>query len=192
MVRKILAAILLVVLSVGFRNGGSESKEVEITLGDGTKFDAEILSVRDSAIVVTRNVGASQQDLLADPGSVVALPFSQIAIVQTAGSSYTAVGLFSGMAIGCLGGCAIGSSQHVEQQKNDTFGCNAESEKTTNTLTGAALGGLGGAVVGAAIGGAASGAGQSLVTMTDRDFQVLRNVARYPAVEPAYLKSLAR
>ncbi len=192
MYKKISAVLLLLILSVGFRNGGSGSKEVEITLGDGTKFDAEILSVRDSAIVVTRNVGASEQDMLADPGSVVALPFSQVATVGTAGSSYTAVGLFSGMAIGCLGGCAVGSSQNVEQEKNDTFGCNAASEKTSKMLGGAAIGGLAGGVVGAAIGGAASSSGQSLVTVTNRDFQVLKNVARYPLVEPAYLKSLAR
>ncbi len=186
------SAALLAFLSLGFQSGGSGSKEVEITMTNGPKFHGEILSVRDSSIVVANQAGLSQEELMRHPLRISVLPFREVQSVETAGSSNTVLGLFAGMAIGCVGGYAIGASEPVEQKKDDVLGCGAAAEKGSNEMTGAALGGLAGGAVGAIIGAGSSTNSSVLFSPAQPDFTILKNVARYPAVEPDFLKSIKR
>ncbi len=192
MKRPVLSIILLAFLSVGFQSSPTNPKEVKILLSEGTELSVEILSVRDSSIVIAREVGLSDDELKTSRNTIAVLPFKRVMQVETPGKSYTAVGLFTGMALGCIGGCAIGSAQSVSNQQNDTFGCKAQEEKSNNTVEGAAIGAGVGALVGVIVGGSISSGGTTLVSPTQRDFGSLNFVARYLREEPEFLKSITR
>ncbi len=191
MKKQVLAGTLLAFLSVGFDSRPGEGREVEILLRDGSKITAEILSVRDSSIVVAHPTGLTEEELQRMDKVIAVLPYRNVLQVETPGSSYTLVGLGIGAAVGCATGCALGSSKSVNQDKNDTFGCNAAEEQANNTFAGAAIGTGVGALAGALIGGASSESAKQLVTPTQRDFRALTGVARYGAQEPGYLKAIA-
>ena len=197
MKKPMLAAIMLAFLSLGFQSGTADRTAVDITLFSGMKMSGEILAVRDSSIVIVREVGISSVDLMAQPKKATVLPFSGIMSVQTPGTSHILVGAAAGMAIGCVAGCAIGESQPVEvqQQPNESLGCGAaaqaEQQRSDNEANGALIGGLGGAVIGGMIGGATSSGGLVLVSPERRDFNILKSVARYTGPEPDYLRSIA-
>lgn len=181
MKKTVCGLLLLALLSVGFQTGGTDPVEVEILLVDGATLTGNILALRDTSIVLWADVTSGKQ-------SAVVLPHRQILNVQTAGSSYILVGLLSGCAVGCLTGVAIGGSQPVEQHGDCS---NPAAEKEANQVTGAAIGSLVGALVGLAVGGGASQSSRVLVSPAQRDFKVLKGVARYPDSEPEYLKSIA-
>ncbi len=173
------SAALLAVLSLGFQPDGIDSKVVDITMKNGPKFRGEILSMRDSSIVVASRAGLSQEELVRNPLRISVFPFSEVQSVETAGSSNTILGLFAGMVIGGAGGYAIGSSL-----PNDFFDINKSA--------GATLGCLAGGGIGAAIGAGSSHEGSVLVSPAQPDFAILKNVARYPVAEPDFLKSIRR
>lgn len=189
--KPVSAVSLLAFLSVGFQSGGVGAKELDFELSDGTKFTGEILSVRDGSLVVASPANQSQADLVANPHRVTVLADTLFSTIRFASTSHTVLGLFTGMGIGCIAGYAIGAAEPVSQAKNDVFGCNAAAEHSSNELGGATIGALGGGVLGAVVGGAASTKGSVLISPTEREFKLLNNVARYPATEPGYLKTIA-
>ena len=181
MTKTILATTMVAVLSVGFQMEGSDAKEVEIILNGGAKLTGEILAVRDSSVVIASPAGLLHEELIAEPNRVTVLPNSRISSVQVVGSSHTILGLLVGMPIGTLTGCAIGSNH---------------PDDTKDIINGYALGGgvqgcLLGGLAGAAIGYSLKTGSDLLISPSQRDFQILSSVARYPIVEPQYLKSLA-
>jgi UDP-N-acetylglucosamine enolpyruvyl transferase len=191
MSKRVMGVVLFVILSVGFQSGGSDQQAVEISLTDGVKFTGEIISLRDSSVLVAREVGLSYTSLATVKQTLMVLPFARINSIRVV-STHPLAGLFIGTAIGCAGGCAIGNAAPVEQHKDDVLGCEAQSERTDHTIVGAGAGGLAGAVVGSLIGSAVTTVDADLISPTKRDFQILKNVARYPGEEPSFLKSVGR
>jgi hypothetical protein len=181
MTKTILAATMLAFLSVGFQTERSDAKEVDIILIGGAKVAGEILAMRDSSIVIAIPAGLSQEELVAEPNMVTVIQDSQINNVKAVGSSHTILGLLLGMPIGALTGCVIGSNH---------------PDETNNIFNGYALGGglrgcALGALAGAAVGYSLKTGSDLLISPSRRDFRILDRVARYPIVEPQYLRSLA-
>jgi hypothetical protein len=176
-----MAVTMVGLLSVGYQAEVSDPPVVTIILTGGTKLTREILSVRDSSIVVVENPGLSQTEILADPIAVAVLPYSGISSVQTVGNAHTILGFLIGMPIGSLGGCIIGAAQ-----PDDSKGP-INPRATGGGVQGCIVGGL----AGAAAGYAWRTGSTVLISPGERNFQALKQVARYPLAEPVYLKSIA-
>jgi len=190
MAKHTLAAITLVFLSTGMDWEDSEPHEVQVaTLASGT-FSAEILYVRPEALVMTTPSGTSERELIEDRGKIFVIKDEDIQSVKTAGSSHVAIGLLGGGCIGCFVGTNLGCSKEVKQEKNDWFGCNALGEQSENAGKYGALGGAGGALAGAILGGTLSTPDSLWVTPQNRNFNALSALARYPTVEPEFLKGV--
>ena len=194
----VMAAVILAPLSTGMETRGSNATEIEITFLNHGTFTGEILAVRDSSIVIATQCGLSETEMVVNPKWIFMIPNSRIATVQTVASSHVAVGMGVGLVLGCVTGCAIGANkeENVKQEKNDIFGCNAEAEKETgkieNMSNGALIGGLAGAVVGGVVGASASEGRKLYITpQTQRDFGLLRPLARYN-VEPEFLRTIVK
>jgi outer membrane lipoprotein SlyB len=155
--------------------------EVEIVLADGTELTGHIVALRDSSIVVSA-------DVTKGTNGIIVLPHRQVLNVQTAGSSHVLVGLFSGCTLGCLTGLAIGRSQSVH---SDCGPGGEAMERDANGVIGGAIGSLVGSLVGLAVGAGVSHSSRALISPAQRDFKVLKGVARYPDSEPEYLKTVA-
>jgi len=160
-----------------------DAPEVEIILENKAILTGQIFALRETSIVAWVGTNANQ--------SFVVLPHRRILNVQTVGHSNILVGLCAGCAVGLLAGFAIGGSQEVHEDKDDWLGCRAAAERSANQTEGAALGSLVGSLVGLVVGGATSTPSRVLITPGQRDFNVLRGVARYPDSEPEYLKSIS-
>lgn len=190
---KYLASVaLLAFLSLGVVTENNDPRKVTITLIDGTSFTGEVLAVRESTVVLGKRFRMNTAEIATKRENVLVLPFREVHTIVTEGSSYAVVGFFSGMAVGCLGGYAIGSSVPVERRPDDTFGCNERSQRFDNEMTGAGLGALGGGIAGCAIGQASGSKGETIVSPLQRDFTFVRAVARFRQGEPAFLQEYGR
>ena len=186
--KNLMMLSIVAVLSVGF--DVREPQTVEVSLVAGMKFDAEILFVRDTTVVLTTAVGASEEDLMFRNGAIQVVRDKDIVGIRTKGSAHTVLGAGLGALVGGALGMAIGGSQSVTQDKNDIFGCGAGMQKESNTVSGGAIGCAGGCLLGAIVGGA-TGSGSDLISAQQRDFKVLWRYQRY-AAEPDYLKQPAK
>jgi hypothetical protein len=190
---KLLASVLLLaVLSLGVVIEGTVSQTVEIMLSGGRTFKGEVISVRDSTVVLGTRPGLSPVEMLSEPGALMVARFSQVLTISTERNTHPVTGMLIGAPVGCLGGLAIGSSIEVDRQPNDTFGCNAQAEHDANKVTGTIVGTAVGMLAGCVIGGATGEKAQVLVSPQQRDFTFLREVSRYPNGEPESLKKIGR
>ncbi len=187
----VVSIVIMAFLSVGFQKEVPKDTKVEITLMSGTRISGEILSVRDSTIVVANQAGLPEGVLITERNRVAVLPHRRVMSVESPGTSRTFVMGVGGMAMGCMVGCLIGSGQKVERQPNDTFGCSEQAEREKNAENGALVGGLAGCLVGGALGAGISTKDTSFISSSQRDFKVLRAIARYPDIEPEFLKKIA-
>jgi hypothetical protein len=64
-------------------------------------------------------------------------------------------------------------------------------ERDANGVIGGAIGSLVGSRGGLAVGAGVSHSSRALISPAQRDFKVLKGVARYPDSEPEYLKTVA-
>jgi hypothetical protein len=172
--------LLLAFLSVGYQAGPRDVEQVELFLSDGVKMEAEIVALRDTSIVVLADSASSTQ-------MVLVLPHNRIMSVRLPGNSHILAGALMGCGAGCATGALIGCNSKTRS------GCKEEEplEQQANGLSGGIIGSLAGALIGGAVGGVASTGERVLVSPVQRDFNVLRPLARYPDEEPEYLQRVA-
>jgi hypothetical protein len=188
--KPIFAAIAVIFLSTGMEWEISDPEEVEVTTTTKGRFSAEILFVREHALVMTSPSGRSESDLIGHRERLFIVKNKDVQSIKTPGTSHVAVGLLGGGCIGCFAGYALGCSKEVRQGQSDPLGCNALNEQADNAATYTVLGGAGGMLAGAIIGDALSTGDSLWVTPNQRNFTSLNALARYPYAEPEFLKGI--
>ena len=169
----------------------AQAKEVLILMRDGREVRVELLSVRDSALVICPLIDVSADVLQGNPRVATVVPLGSIDRVKVEGKSYVVTGLLLGALGGGIAGGLIGSAVTTEpEQKHDVVGTILITpvERAGNTLTGVLVGGLGGLLVGGLIGGGASTPESVLDPRVRGDREALRELSRFPRQEPAFLK----
>lgn len=190
MAKVVGAVIVLFILSTGMELEISNPEEVEVTSARG-QFNAEILSVRDSSLVLASPCGLSQDDLINKKAQILVVREDEIYGVKTAGSSNIFPGMLFGGTAGCVSGCLIGRSLKVTPT-TEPYGCNkSEDELRNENGVNYAVGvGAGGILLGAIIGAATSSRDSLWITPVRRDFRALKPLARYPLQEPQFLNEI--
>jgi hypothetical protein len=167
--------VVLFFLLPGARGSG---RYAEVYVANGSRYSGELLSVRDTAIVIGLVMDAQESVFMNDSTTVQVVGRSEIKLVQIEGKSYTLMGA----GIGLLAGGAIGAGGYHDE--GDVIGLG----KAAESVTGAAVGALGGLLLGLAIGGAASSKDVEFTNQRGESMDILRPYARYQSGEPAVLK----
>ncbi len=192
MTKRLAPVIALILLSTGMDLEIADPEEVEIVTKTRGGFSAEILFVREDALVMASPSGRSESDLMEHQDRIFIIKDEDVQSVKTPGSSHVAVGVLGGGCIGCFTGCALGSPKEVRSGPNDPLACNSANEKINDQAKYALLGGAAGMLAGAIIGGAASTEDSLWITPDRRHFTSLNALARYPYEEPEFLKGIGR
>jgi hypothetical protein len=174
---QILAALFL--LLPGARGGG---RYAEVFVANGSRYSGELLSVRDTAIVIGLVMDAPESVFMNDSTTVQVIGKSGIRLVQMEGKSYVLMGAGVGLLAGGGIGAAIGAGGRHDE--GDVIGLG----KAAEFVTGAAIGALGGLLLGLAVGGAASSKDVEFTNQRGESMDILRPYARYQFGEPAVLK----
>lgn len=190
--KSLTSLFLLAALSLGVVVDGNTSRTVEIAVYGRLPFWGEVIAVRESTVVLGTRKGLSPAEMVNDPGALLVVRRSQIIKVTTESNMHPGTGMLIGAPIGCLAGLAIGSAIEVDRKPDDTFGCNAREERSSNELNGMLIGTGVGMAAGCVVGSAVGDQGQVLISPDQRDFSFLRGYARYPAEEPESLKKIVR
>ncbi len=162
----------------------ARSAEIQILLKSGGELTADLISVRDSALVICRVLNVTEGDLQANPSLAEILPFRNIDLVKVEGHRYVGTGL----AIGGLGGALIGGL--IGSQVDVGTEMFAGLSHTTNTFSGVLIGGAGGLLVGAVIGNVISSPERIFDSRVTGWTTTLREHARYPRNEPKFLSTV--
>jgi hypothetical protein len=165
-----------------YASGGGRYAEVYVA--SGSRYAGELLSVRDTSIVLGLVVDAPESHFIRDTSALVIVGKSEIKLVSMGGSSYYLLGGVLGLLGGGLIGGAIGGASSPDS-KNPLTGL---VEKGMDMSAGILLGGLGGCVVGLLVGGAASSRAVEYQSERGASMDVLRPYARYQFGEPGFLK----
>lgn len=188
MFNRVVLGLTLASLSVGVEVQTPVGPEVSVMLASGEKYNGEILAVRDSSVVFSTVHGATKDELAAARGTIRILAHSEILTLGVPGSSNFWLGSVLGCATGGLIGYWIGNSQEVKEQKsNDCSGNHFACEKEANAIGGSLIGACAGTGIGALVG---SGIKDKidLISPQNRDFSVLKGLARYKKEEPEFLR----
>ena len=190
-----LALPLLLFLSTGMDVEISTPEEVQVTSYGGT-FNAEILSVRESTLVLVSPAGKDEHDLMRNEALIRIVRNDEIYSIKTSGSSHVLVGSLVGCLAGCITGGAIGRQKDKEEEEEEERRARSQGDWALscnphfNGLGYAVALGAGGAVLGAAIGSAASAKDSLWIKPGHRDFSALKALSRYPHGEPAFLREI--
>jgi hypothetical protein len=163
----------------GAQGGG---RYAEVYVANGSRYSGELLSVRDTSIVIGLVMDAQESAFMSDSTTVQVIGKSEIRLVQMEGKSYMLVGAAIGLLAGGGIGAAIGASG--KQEKEDVIG----PVKALESGTGVLVGMVGGLLVGLAVGGAASSKDVAFTNQRGESMDILRPYARYQFGEPAVLK----
>jgi hypothetical protein len=162
--------------------GGSE---VTVWLKNGARYEAELLAVRDSSILLSMLKHADDAMLLKNPSVVSVIKIDSIIRVMEEGHSYLLVGMGLGLVTGTVVGGVVGAS---ESKSNDPI-VNAFTQPI-GTAADILIGGLIGLGAGALVGGAASSSDQVYLINSPSGRAALRLSSRYPEGEPDFIKVL--
>jgi small nuclear ribonucleoprotein (snRNP)-like protein len=174
---------LFLVMAFSMQEAIAQGSEVVILLKTGEEIEGELLSVRDDALVISKDVGAREYDLKASPDEISVIRRDSIKSVTIEGSSYVLTGIGIGFVGGVAVGWAIGSSSKSEDVVEDVL-------KPATTAISAALGGLVGLGVGAIVGAAVSRSDQEVSVAEPNKILSLRKSARYTKQEPDFLQKI--
>jgi hypothetical protein len=153
--------------------------EVSLLLKNGDEVYGELLSVRNSTIVLCREYSAKEEELskLTYPISVISN--NDIQQLTLEGTSWVWEGIGAGYLVGGLAGVAIGST--FDDSKEKAFG-----------VIGLMIAmGTVGAITGGITGYALSQEEYVIKDVPpDYNWFILKPISRYPDKEPKYLKSI--
>ena len=153
--------------------------EVKLLLYNKTEIEGELLSVRDSALIICTEYSATEEELANSIYPVIPVRNNEIQEITIEGNSY----VWWGIGIGYLTGAIIG------YLLGQTGATNDKTDQAFSGLGGGILGGLIGLAAGGGIGYAFSTEEFVLQEIpSGYNFYFLKPLARYPDKEPEYLK----
>lgn len=153
--------------------------EVNFLLNNKTEIEGELLSVRDSSLIICTEYSATEEELANSVYPVILVRNNEIQEITIEGNSY----VWWGIGIGYLTGAIIG------YLLGQTGATNDNTDQAFSGLGGGILGGLIGLAAGGGIGYAFSTEEFVLQEIpSGYNFYFLKTLARYPDKEPEYLK----
>jgi hypothetical protein len=170
-----------------FMNQRIAGAKVFIDLNNGMEYTGELLSVRDSIMLLCEQYGASEEDLSNSVFEIKIFKNHNIEFMEVQGESKILSGVAIGSAAGAVVGIAIGAADGDDPEGFISF---TAEEKAC--LTGCLGGGVG-AVIGL-IAGAFNSTDDAKVynyeIKENYDFTQLNIFSRYQGNEPVYLKEI--
>ncbi len=180
MIKKIFLTILvgLTVLAVSNRLYAKGARVI-LALKNARQVTGELLSVRDSSLVISTLKDSDEKDWTTQTGGIVAVDDQEIQKVIIKGNSNIEKGMALGFLIGAGAGALIGS----------VSGGGWVPPGTMAVAGGIVFGGAG-FVIGSIVGVASSTGDKEIEPLPNHDFPSLKPFARFPAEEPEYLKKI--
>ncbi|MFC2103282.1 hypothetical protein ACFLSS_02520 [Bacteroidota bacterium] len=157
--------------------------EVFIIMKNGAELTGELLSVRDSSILLCKEYEADEEDLADLVYPVYSIENHDIKLIELKGENKIILGLVLGAGLGAGTGAGI-SSSGVSKKRYRKLGAAA---------SGCCVGGLIGALIGVIIGGISSTDDEVVYEYAnpgEYDFTQLNIYSRYGGKEPDYLKEI--
>ncbi|MBE0571758.1 MAG: hypothetical protein IH618_09465 [Ignavibacteriaceae bacterium] len=162
-----------------YEKGTNVGAEVTIILFNGEEVEGELLSVRDSALILCTEYGATEEELLNSVYPIILVKNNEIKELTFEGKSY----VWTGIALGYLTGAVLGG--FIVNSTTDLYG----NEKDFAIIVGAGIGSILGSVSGGIAGYALSNKEFILEEIpTGYNFYILKDYTRYNDEEPEYLK----
>jgi hypothetical protein len=169
---------------VGFKDEKEEGAEVVLLLNNGQEIKGELVSVRDSAVVISTIEDIDEKELASQTASISVIKNQEILHVTVKGKSNLLKGMGLGTLIGVGSGALLGLASG-----DDPPGWFSFSAGEKAAALGILLGGAG-FIVGTIAGVISSKGSKEIEPLPDLDFSSLKSVARYPAGEPGYLREI--
>ncbi len=181
----ILGLVLILTVPVPVQSMG---KVCKLILRDSTSFDAELIFVRDSAIVITRHLELDGRHLYQDSSSLAVIPFGTIDRVLVPGARHPFEGMGIGGAVGiCVGGI-IGAYQPMSGDGSSGNGALQESFGRPFVVVGCAmLGGVVGLFAGVIVGRNIQDPPTSIDVSREDHRAALVRASRYPSDPPGFV-----
>ncbi|MGA9363268.1 MAG: hypothetical protein WBW16_02760 [Bacteroidota bacterium] len=153
----------------------TQGTDVAVLLTSGQEIEGELVSVRDSSVLIATRTG-----------DIVPIRDTVVSHVIVKGSSHVARGLAFGFVEGTFGGMIVGAAIGDATARNDP------AEAFRAVVGGAMLGAVLGAVVGTVSGGLKGEAESNREIRVDLSMpaerSALKKLARYPDKEPEFLQ----
>lgn len=153
-----------------------------VLLKNGTEIDGELLSLRESSIILCTEYSASENELAKRNYPIISIGGREISKITVEGEFDLVVGATYGALIGAAIGVGVGyaSGDHPGDVISTTAGQQAVCLGFVFSL------------IGAMIGGIASGSTTDVIIQLppDYDFTFLNQLARYPDEEPEFLNKI--
>jgi outer membrane protein W len=175
---------LLVGVLFAANNLLAQGANIAVILSNGRIQEGELLSVRDSALIISiapagvTEVAANE----APPSTLIRNQDIQKVIIKGESNVLKGVGL--GFLIGAGAGALIGVAGG-DDPPGGLFSLSAPEK----AALGAILGGGCGVIVGTIAGAASSSRDKVIEALPNKDFSILRPVARFPTREPEFLQN---
>ncbi len=181
MLTKLILTFLVAFLSQSWSIAGSN---IIVTLRNGDQVRGELMAVRESTLIVTTDVGATDEYLMCHPDVILMVFRKDIQELTVCGKSH----LWDGVAIGLAGGIGIGMLVSYSPKGTGEYGSNIDPYGGGPRMLGlcAALGiGLG------ALGGGTGSAvtdDKKINVESKKEWKSLGKMARYAGDEPDYIR----
>jgi len=154
--------------------------EITISNKNGTEINGELLSVRDTSIVICSYIGLSENELAIINHSIYDIRNSEIKKLTVEGCNY----IWTGLGIGMAGGAAIGTLGGSASETGSSY-------KGVPTIVFGIIGSLAGTAIGSIVGYLLSTEEFVLQEIPPgNDFSFLKSLARYRDEEPEYLRAI--
>ena len=167
-----------------------------IEMNDGSDYAGELLTVRDSIMILCEEYDADEQDLADSIYALYVLNNRDIKLIELYGGNYLGAGIILGGSTGSIIGTGIGKTDEPEHPPRDPdewhFDLWYSQEINEGAVTGFCLGGAIGALIGGTIGYFITDdeVVYEYVNPEEYDFTKLNIYARYGDNEPTYLRRI--
>jgi small nuclear ribonucleoprotein (snRNP)-like protein len=153
----------------------TQGTDVAVVLTSGEKIEGELVSVRDSSVLIaTRS------------GGIVPIKDTVVSLVIVKGNSHVLTGMGVGFLVAGTIGAVLGGSG--KSNKRYDFAIFFSSDKEEAEFDGFLLGGLIGTVFGGLLGAGASQSDIEVSLPVQAERSALKKLARYPDKEPEFLE----
>jgi hypothetical protein len=158
---------------------------VTLVCRDSRTIEGELLSARDTALVITTKEDESEDFLLDHPEVLVTVTYQDVKRMIIRGQSRVGAGMGKGFLIGAGTGALLGLASG-----NDQRGFPIAFSAGAKALIGGVMLGAVGFIVGTVSGIASSTSDKEIIPQSKEEPIVLRGFARYVSSEPEYLKAI--
>ena len=168
---------------------GNVGSEVSVTMNSGLKYEGELIYVRDSTMIVCRELRATDEELSNNVYPLYFLKNHNIKVIELTGQD----GLVLGLVIGSGAAFALGAIGLQIGKNTASEGEGEISNFKEEGIVGCCLGAGIGALVGLLVGAVTTSEDEIVYENIDPeeyDFTKLNAYSRYSSSEPAYLKQI--